>query len=193
MTTPPLMPVSFRIAAALVECVRANLACHGMVPCTTTVRHSVDDQVPMYWCAPSCECEGGGSGHLYARVASVDSPQAASETRPGRPVTGGCHADTVVQVDVGIHRCTSAHNTPDMKPELVTDQARQLLVDEQIMRAALHPSNCTGLPAKWTAVAGLWTPSGPAGGCAGGQIRVTAAGRLWLHDFGQRRVVRDDG
>lgn len=169
MTTPSLLiPSVGALVSALAACVCKQLREVGRPVCDCCVIHA-GDVMPMDGC--DCGCDSGTNGRLQVRVIEIAPVNSVVE--------GDCQAARVqVTAEVSVFRCVTVpdpENPPDCTVQSV--EAFGFLTDEYAMRSAVA---CCDLaeraPGRWQVTPGSWTPAGPAGGCAGGVLRVTAVG-----------------
>jgi hypothetical protein len=175
MAGPEKVAVIARMMSVLTACVCEQFTKLGRPLCTCCLRHA-GDLVPMDGCG-ECDCSGGTTGNLFARVVSID---------PGDDTSGPCTSQLLaVSMDFAVFRCVET--TPDgTMPtcDVVSSEALEFLLDEQILRRAVACCNVADLvPGGWQITPGTWTPSGPSGICAGGVLRVVALGVNPLNNF----------
>lgn len=112
-------------------------------------------------------------GQVHVRVITVE-PNYPTAQRGNATVSGNC--DPVawsVTLGVGVIRCAAVldddGNAP--APHQITADARQMLDDMNTLAQAL---TCHTFPGLDRLALSTWNPSGPMGGCHGGEWLVTA-------------------
>ncbi len=168
MTTPT--PLADALVAPLLlaarDCLAAELARSPAGPaCRVMVAYGVVAPT-MDGCA--CSCEPDSQGDAWVRLVQLE-PDATFETLG----SGGCPGVWQAVIELGTYRCVPVPEAEDvLTARQMTDTALLLAGD---MAALLRVLDCCPTLRERNAVADLYVPIGPSGGCAGGalQIRVS--------------------
>ncbi|RJL19403.1 hypothetical protein [Bailinhaonella thermotolerans] len=156
------------IAAALLACLCADLLRIGRPVCRCVLHHGTTAP-PMDAC--DCECPpvppsgAAGQGQAWVRLASMSALPPTPESRAAEVTLWRA------TWEAGVYRCITT--TPDggpIDPAAANADATALLLDAAALARLVC---CEALEGRDVQVS-EWTPAGPAGGCAGGSIRISA-------------------
>ena len=182
MTVPvpsPLPNLALAISA-LLDCACELLADNGRAVCECCLIHA-QDLIPMDNC--DCNCPDGrpesaqtGHGRLSARVVQITT--AANNSDNGAPSSDCMPSLVTATVDFGVFRCiTTTQDGTAVDCDTVTLESLDFIADSAILRqAVLCCPQAAAVKGGWDIVPDYWLPHGPAGGCAGGVLRVEMTG-----------------
>lgn len=159
------LPLAESLLACLCEALEGTIAgapCH----CCLAV-----GPPPADYC---CECAGGSSGQAWVRVVEI-YPTSKFPVRTLELAKCGQTEAYAVELELGTYRCVSTLDD-DGTPPTCAQTTRDVEVQLDDAAAMRHAVCCfQAQEGGRVLVRGSWQPIAPAGGCAGGIMRVTVA------------------
>jgi hypothetical protein len=166
-----------QVLAQLLDCACTRLADYGRPVCFCCTRHAAGAG-PMDFCDCGCTTPSGGQGSLLGRVVAVAPSSTPFTTATSAP--GHCpRPDSTATLELAVYRCAASMSDDGQPPDCATQtaEAEAFILDAALLRSSVlccasDLDDQYGYRVQPT----IWTPIGPAGGCAGGALQVLASG-----------------